>query len=483
MQETYPRNPLEILNSHFRHKSFQGDQEAIITRLLSGRENHTLVIMPTGAGKSLCYQLPALCLKGGTIVISPLISLMKDQVDALKKKGVKAAFINSTVPRDDRERRLDNFIYGETKILYVTPERFKKTDFMEKIRRAEISLLAVDEAHCISAWGNDFRPDYSRIGEYRKLLGAPLTVALTATATPEVREDIIRCLDLNESSVEVFHQGIRRPNLHLEAEEVLDDEMKLEKIVRIVALNPGSGIVYFSLIKTLETFSALLDGLGISHLVYHGKLPPQERKRIQNAFMEGRELVLATNAFGMGIDKKDIRFIVHAEIPGSIESYYQEIGRAGRDGMDSLCTMLYNQDDLMIHMDFIKWSNPEPGFYQKLYLFLTKEMDKVNTFGTEYLKEQLVFKNRFDFRLETALGMMDRYGVTTGSIPAKNLKLLSELPECLTDEERHEVQINHDRQKLLGIVNYFRSESCRFAFIEDYFGIEGEETCRNCDNC
>jgi ATP-dependent DNA helicase RecQ len=478
-----PLNPLEILKSRFKHTAFQRDQEKIINRLLSGKDHHCLVLMPTGGGKSLCYQLTALCLPGKTLVISPLISLMKDQVDALRKKGIEASFINSTVSKGDREKRLEEFVYGKTKIFYVTPERFKKAEFMEKVKRVELSLLAVDEAHCISAWGNDFRPDFSRIGEYRKSLGNPLTIALTATATVDVQEDILRVLQLDESSVKTFNQGIQRPNLHLEAEEVVDDEMKLERMVGIIARIPGSGIIYFSLIKTLETFSALLDQLGITHLVYHGKLDQSQRKRVQNTFMKGSELVLATNAFGMGIDKKDIRFIVHAEIPGSLESYYQEIGRAGRDGQDSLCSLFYNQDDLMIHMDFIKWSNPEPSFYQKLFQFLEKEIEKANIFGLEYLREQLVYKNRYDFRLDTALGLLERHGVTSGSIDDKNLKLTASLPESLIDESVHEKHINHDRQKLLGIVNYFRTDSCRFSFLEEYFGITSAHRCRNCDNC
>ena len=376
-----------ILNKYFGFGSFRGLQETIIKRTTEERK-HSLVLMPTGSGKSLCYQIPALYFENKTIVISPLIALMQDQVDALRKKNVPAAFINSTLSKQERGKRLEDFLNGNIKILYVTPERFRKKDFIEKIKTVKIDLLAVDEAHCISEWGHDFRPDYSRIGEFREILGNPLTIALTATATKDVQEDILVKLNLNKDEVKIFHQGIDRPNLRLEAADVFDDKEKLKEILAALKKYNGSGIIYFSLIKTLEKFSEMIGDRGFERGIYHGKLEDKQRKQMQRDFLGGKQkLILATNAFGMGIDKADIRLVIHAEVPSSIESYYQEIGRAGRDGKDSLCLLLYNQEDLYTQMEFIKWSNPDADFYFALYNLLQRDTGLINSSGIDLIRE------------------------------------------------------------------------------------------------
>jgi len=475
--------PINILQKYFGFDSLKGQQENIINRLIYDG-GHSLVLMPTGSGKSLCYQIPALYFKGGTIVLSPLIALMQDQVDTLRRKNIPASFINSTVSRSDREKRLEQFIKGNIKLLYVTPERFRIPEFVNRIKEANISLLAVDEAHCISEWGHDFRPDYSRIGEFRELLGNPLTVALTATATPDVQEDIIRKLHLNKDEMKIFHQGIDRPNLRLKAVDVFDDKEKLKEILNVLDNYSGSGIIYFALIQTLEKFSLMLKDKGYKHGVYHGKLPDRERKIRQREFLNGTEnFMLATNAFGMGIDKPDIRFVIHAETPSSIEAYYQEIGRAGRDGKDSLCLLLYNQEDLYTQMQFIKWSNPGADYYSALYDILNRESGAVNSMGIEYIREKLSFKNRSDFRLETALNMMDRYSVTEGDVEHQNIKIINPMPEILEDDEYLKEKLLGNNKKLLSVVNYFRGEECRRVFISSYFGFNDEKPCHNCDNC
>lgn len=477
------KNITEILREYFGYSNFQGLQELIIRRTVEEKK-HSLVLMPTGSGKSLCYQIPALYFDNKTIVISPLIALMQDQVDALRRKNIPAGFINSTLSKQERDKRLSEFVEGKLKLLYVTPERFRKPDFIDQIRKIKIDLLAVDEAHCISEWGHDFRPDYSRIGEFRELIGNPLTIALTATATKDVQEDIIRKLNLSKNEIKIFHQGIERPNLRLEAVDVFDDKEKIREIFSTLNNFGSSGIIYFSLIKTLEKFSEIIGDSGFQHGIYHGKLDDRKRKQMQRDFLSGQQkLILATNAFGMGIDKPDIRFVIHAEVPSSIESYYQEIGRAGRDGKDSLCLLLYNQEDLYTQMEFIKWSNPSADFYFALYNLLKRDIGLINSSGIEYLREQMNFKNRNDFRIETALAMLDRYGVTEGEIENQNLKVVNELPEILQDESYLKEKLLRDNKKLLSVVNYFREENCRRVFISDYFGFPGENPCGNCDNC
>ncbi|MEJ2543593.1 MAG: RecQ family ATP-dependent DNA helicase [Calditrichaceae bacterium] len=469
------------LFEYFGYKQFRGRQKEAIEAILQNK--HVMTIMPTGSGKSIIYQLPALLLSDLTMVISPLIALMKDQVDVLRRKQIDATFVNSSLKKSERAKRYQAIGEGKYKILYVTPERFRKKEFLEIIARRKISLLAVDEAHCISEWGHDFRPDYTRLIEIRQMLNNPVTIALTATATPEVQKDIISQLGLKEDEVHQIHEGIDRPNLFLQLRSLWGEDEKLQAILKLLNQHKGSGIIYFVLIKDLSNMSDLLQRKGIKHLVYHGDLDAAQRKSRQNQFMNNdNQLVLATNAFGMGIDKENIRFVIHAQIPGSLEAYYQEIGRAGRDGKDSICTLLYDEMDLNIQMEFMKWNNPNAEFYYRAYQLLKGDMERINGEGLEYLKEQLTYKNRRDYRTETVLGILDRWGVTEGNIEKKNLQIVTDLPDELSDQEYLDVKLKNEQQKLYKMMMYAKLNTCRKSFIHEYFGLEHTDKCMACDN-
>ncbi|HEX8185165.1 MAG TPA: ATP-dependent DNA helicase RecQ, partial [Blastocatellia bacterium] len=366
-----------------------------------------VVVMPTGGGKSLCFQLPAMMIDGVTLVVSPLIALMKDQVDALAARSIPTTFINSSISYAETNKRLSKMRMGEYKLVYVAPERFRSEAFMEAIAETKVRLFAVDEAHCISHWGHDFRPDYLKLRQTVDALGRPQVIALTATATPQVRADISEQLGLSDPHVSVA--GFDRPNLSLRVLHTGTEKEKLEIVKRVISQSSGSGIIYTATRKSVEQVAAKLKLAGLSVEMYHGGMEEAERTRAQEVFMRGDvRAIVATNAFGMGIDKSDIRYVVHYHLPGSIEAYYQEVGRAGRDQMPAECLLLFNYADTRTQQFFIEGSHPSPELISRVYQEITSFGSEKVELSAREIAQRIGIKN--DMSIYSALVTLEKAG-------------------------------------------------------------------------
>ena len=362
----------ETLHASFGYADFRPGQAQAVGAILSGRDS--VVILPTGGGKSVCFQVPALMLPGITVVVSPLISLMKDQVDALAARGLPADFVNSTLSARESAERFRRAERGELKLLYVAPERFDFGNTAERLRDIGVSLLAVDEAHCVSEWGHDFRPSYLRMAAVRERLGDPPTVALTATATPEVRRDIATQLHLRDPLTVIT--GFDRRNLHYHVVSTKNDAQKDAALVDILREKAGQAIIYASTRKNVERVSDVVERAGIAVACYHAGLDDAHRHEVQDSFMNEKvRVIVATNAFGMGIDKRNVRLVIHHAMPGTIEAYYQEAGRAGRDGDHSDCYLLHAFQDRFTHEFFIKGAYPDRKLVEQVYEALRRRAD------------------------------------------------------------------------------------------------------------
>ena len=357
--------------------SFRPGQRDVVDAVASGSD--VMCVMPTGGGKSLCYQLPSLARQGTTIVVSPLIALMKDQVDTLRSLGIRAKLINSSLSGSEQSQVMNEMATGELDLIYVAPERLRNSRFLEAVSTANVTLLAVDEAHCVSEWGHDFRPDYARLGHFRqRYLRDVQTIALTATATPVVRDDIVSLLNLKSPTT--FITGFARTNLRFSVTHAKTDHAKETHLTNFVKAQEGAGIVYAATRKKCEEIGEwLAEKVGRPIGVYHAGLDSVGRHRVQESFMSGKlSAIVATNAFGMGIDKSDIRYVVHYNMPGSLEAYYQEAGRAGRDGGNSKCELIFSYQDRYIQEFFIENRYPSRDTVKKVYQYLlSREEDPI----------------------------------------------------------------------------------------------------------
>lgn len=416
MQQTpldRPRPSLDdaraALARHFGYDDFRGGQTDAIEAVLAGRD--ALVLMPTGGGKSLCYQIPATVLPGLTLVVSPLISLMKDQVDGLEDAGIPAAFVNSTLAAGEVAARLEAARSGAIKLLYVAPERFDSPSFREQLKTLAIALFAVDEAHCISQWGYDFRPSYLRLGAVRDALDCP-TIALTATATPEVRRDVVRQLRLHEP--EIVARGFNRTNLAWHVLAARNDAEKDELLLALLRQpRDGVAIVYGSTRRSVDGIADLLNRAGLRAAGYHAGVDDRERARLQDAFMsEEIPIVVATNAFGMGVDKPNVRLVVHYAMPGNLEGYYQEAGRAGRDRQPADCVLLHAYRDRFTHEFMIEQSYPPPDTVAEVFALLRRAADSDGVAAVD--PKQLARATRSaknERHVEAALRLLSEYGI------------------------------------------------------------------------
>ncbi|MBI5030206.1 MAG: RecQ family ATP-dependent DNA helicase [Chloroflexi bacterium] len=469
----------DALHQHFGFSSFRTGQHEAMLAVLA--QHDALVVMPTGSGKSLVYQLSALLLPGLTLVISPLIALMKDQVDALTARNIAATFINSTLLSNEQQARLAQIVQGAYKIVYVAPERLSNVAFRDALKQTRVSLLAVDEAHCISQWGHDFRPEYLRIREFVASIQRPTVTALTATATPQVQSDIIDQLGLVNATRIVT--GFNRPNLALRVRCTPNEAAKYRELENILRATQGSVIVYAGTRRDAEQVAEFCNEVVKTPAAfYHAGMEDDERTRAQDDFMRGDvSIIAATNAFGMGVDKSDIRAVIHFALPSTVEAYYQEIGRAGRDGNPAYGILLYSPEDRALQEWFIENDAPEPRQVRSLFQTICRLVRTSNWISPFVLQRDSGLN---DSKLQLALrqleiaGALGRLGDAHGLIGIEVISNTNpNLTESQADTERRRA---HRRRQLARMIEYAETNACRRKFILDYFGDASEPIAPDC---
>lgn len=479
------------LTTHFGFTDFNPGQREAIHQSLAGHD--VVVVMPTGSGKSLCFQLTAMILPGVTLVISPLIALMKDQVDTLQARNLPATFINSSLSYSEMSDRLAGARNGKYKLVYIAPERFRNRSFQTEFNQIDVSLVAIDEAHCISQWGHDFRPDYLRLKSVLTRMPDSRIMALTATATPDVRADIVTQLGLGRQTrcepVVTVH-GFARTNLHLAVTRCSTHTAKLKRIQTILRDYP-TGIIYCSTRKQTERVHSLLTQNGQACGLYHGGMTDDERKIAQDAFINGDlPVVAATNAFGMGVDRGDLRTVIHWDIPGSVEAYYQEVGRAGRDGKPAWCELLFNYADVRTQEFFLDGANPTRQQVEAVW----KTVRRSTQHGpiTKTMKEwtELVDGIKNDMTTGTIMAMLERSGLIQRQREAGGRSYTTDIVLDADDSVLHDQyqrlaeKRQRDETKIKTMLKYVDTRGCRHAYILHYFGDPQESAgCAACDRC
>ena len=463
--------PQQVLRDIFHLEAFRPGQAEIVDAQMNGRD--VLAVAPTGSGKSLSYWVPAILSEGLTVVVSPLIALMKDQVDRLVSHGVRAAFINSTLDSTEQRRRLEAAAHGEYQLLYVAPERFSRPGFMDRLATITVTRFIVDEAHCISTWGHDFRPDYRLIGGALEACGRPPIGAFTATATPEVRDDIASNLGLRAPLIVV--SGFNRPNLRLEAVEARGARDRIEQLRR--RLDPGEGraLVYTGTVNGAETIAATISRWGFPAAPYHGRLPDFSRRRIQDGFAsKDIRVVVATSAFGMGVDFADIRQVIHFGYPGSVEAYYQEVGRAGRDGQPALCLLIHSGKDRDLQVYFIETALPDLPEVMSVHTAYSR----LGVWNSDPEELKPLMPDQAWQSLEASKRLLIKAGALRddGSV--------APLDRSRLDFNQLSALKAHAYMKLSQMIQYAQLRTCRHAFITDYFGEPTtQRSCHSCDSC
>lgn len=480
-----PVNLRAALQENFGFDDFHPGQEDVVSRVLDGED--TLAILATGAGKSLTYQLPALLLEGTTVVVSPLIALMKDQLDMLRERGITdVVALNSTLSEDQELRARERIASGTLRIVYTTPEKLEDEAFLRLLKSIKVPLFVVDEAHCISQWGHDFRPAYLALGGVIAALGHPTVLALTATATPSVREDILYQLGLEQ--VKPIVRGFDRPNLIYEARKADKEADKLRILSTLFTGDDaleGTGIIYTATIKNaLDVQRYLRTELGIPAAVYHSKLHKEDRTSVHNLFMdEAIRAVVATNAFGLGIDKPNIRFVLHYDLPGSLEAYTQEAGRAGRDGLDSRCILIYRMSDTRVQNYFLTGKYPDVEEVQRV--FGTIEVFGNQSGGVSMVDLRKILQLPLT-KLKVILALLKKSGYIehAGKSAYGLTEAVRKHRDLILNLANYDTKKSYDQSKLAMMLQYAETVSCRRRFILNYFGEDFDRTnCGACDNC